>query len=188
MKKTLFFIITVVLIASIFAIAQPEEKLSKEQISALREQYPIYGDINKISPLIEVAQVKTTLEEISKRADTFIYGEVTEEVPVYSKYSYAQFYGYKLKVISDTENKFSLNDEITIVANTEFKDYNPSLFKGMKVVIPVAESKSQQGKYNFDVFMYYVTEDGFVLSAFDESKYLDKEYSGIKVEKLLEEI
>ncbi len=40
MKKTLFFIITVVLIASIFAIAQPEEKLSEEQISALREQVP----------------------------------------------------------------------------------------------------------------------------------------------------
>ncbi|MBO5098541.1 MAG: hypothetical protein J6C16_00055 [Clostridia bacterium] len=175
------------MLALMFAFSQ-EERLTSTQIENLREQYPIYGDINKINPLIEVAQVETSLEEISKRADTFVYGEVIEEVPVYSIYSYAKFYGYRLKVYKDTENIFSTGEEITIVANTDFKDYNPSLSEGMKVVVPVKGFKSQQGKYNFDVCMYYVTEDGFVLSAFDEKEILDKEYSGIKVEKLLEEI
>ena len=174
-------------LALMFAFPQ-EERLTSTQIENLREQYPIYGDINKITPLIEVAQAETSLEEISKRADTFVYGEVIEEVPVYSIYSYAKFYGYRLKVYMDTENIFSTGEEITIVANTDFKDYNPSLSNGMKVVVPVKEFKSQQGKYNFDVCMYYVTEEGFVLSAFDEKEILDKEYSGIKVEKLLEEI
>ena len=188
MKRVfLAFLAVLCVLALMFAFPQ-EERLTSTQIENLREQYPIYGDINKISPLIEVAQVETSLEEISKRADTFVYGEVIEEVPVYSIYSYAKFYGYRLKVYNDTQDKFSSGEEITIVANTAFKDYNPSLSEGMRVVVPVAEFKSQQGKYNFDVFMYYVTEDGFILSAFDEKKMLDKEYSGIKVEKLLEEI
>lgn len=188
MKKIIFGAVAIICaVVLIFAFTE-EERLTSTQIENLREQYPIYGDINKVSPLIEMAVVKTTMEEISKIADTVVYGEVIEEVPVYSVYSYAKFYGYKLRVFEDTQNKFASGKEITIIANTEFKDYNPSLSAGMKVVVPVAEFKSQQGKYNFDVCMYYVTEDGFVLSAFDEKEMLDREYSGIKVEKLLKEI
>ena len=188
MKRVFLALLAVLCVLALMFAFPQKERLTSTQIENLREQYPIYGDINKISPLIEVAQVETSLEEISKRADTFVYGEVIEEVPVYSIYSYAKFYGYRLKVYKDTENIFSTGEEITIVANTDFKEYNPSLSNGMKVVVPVKEFKSQQGKYNFDVCMYYVTEEGFVLSAFDEKEILDKEYSGIKVEKLLEEI
>lgn len=182
MKKVIILIAAVVLVVSVLIGTRSDERLSEKQISALREQYPVYGDINKVNPLIEMVSVKTTLEEISKRADIFVYGEVTEEVPVQSIYSYAKFYGYKVRVFEDVKNKIAPGEEITIIANTEFKDYNPSLSKGMKVVVPVSENKE---RYYFDVCVYYVTEDGFVLSAFDEKEYLDKEYSGIKVEKLL---
>lgn len=187
-KKTLVLILTaIVSLCLIFTFLQKEERLTSQQIENLRERYPVYGDINKLNPLIEIAVVKTTLKELAERADTFVYGAVLEEVPVYSVYSYAKFYGYKIKVYEDTEGKFSAGEEITVIANTEFKEYNPSLAEGMKIVIPVAESKSQQGKYNFDLCVYYVTEDGFVISAFDEKQILDKEYSGLKVEKFIQE-
>ena len=190
MNKKLLFSILIVIVAVllILTFAEKDERLNAYEIEELRTQYPIYGDINKVNPLIEIGVVKTTLKELSQRADTFVYGEITEEVPVYSVYSYAKFYGYKLRVFKDAHRKIAQGEEIIIIANTEFKDYNPSLSVGMKVVVPVAENKSQQGKYNFDVCMYYVTEDGFVLSAFDEKEMLDKEYSGIKIEKFLNEI
>lgn len=186
MKKILFFTVVVALLVILdLSVGTKEERLTTQQIENLREIYPVYGDINKISPLIEVAQVETTLEEVSKKAYTFVYGEIIDEVPVHSIYSYAKFYGYRVRVFKDSKKNFASGDEITIIANTEFRGYNPSLSNGMKVVLPVGENK---GRYYFDAFIYYVTDDGFVLSAFDESKHLDKEYSGIKVEKLLEEI
>ena len=75
----------------------------------------------------------------------------------------AKFYGYKIRVISDTKNIFSSGEEITIIANTVFQEYFPVLSKGMKVVLPIGEIK---GKYYFELCAYYVTEDEFVISAF----------------------
>ena len=70
MKKVILLITAVAFVISVIAIGtMPDERLSEEQILVLREQYPVYGDINKVNPLIEMAPVKTTLEEISKRAD-----------------------------------------------------------------------------------------------------------------------
>lgn len=187
MKKKILFLIAMALLISVLtlSVSMRQERMSAQEVEELRTKYKVYGDINKVNPLIEVGVVKTTLKEIAKKSDTFVYGEVLEEVPVYSAKSYAKFYGYKIRVISDTKNIFSSGEEITIIANTVFQEYFPVLSKGMKVVLPIGEIK---GKYYFELCAYYVTEDEFVISAFDEKEILDKEYSGIKLEKLLNEI
>ncbi len=185
-KKFLFLILLVVVaVFMISTLTEKEERLSESEIKEMRTQYQVYGDINKVNPLVEVGTAKTTLKELSEKSDTFVYGEVVEEVPVYSAKSYAKFYGYKIRVIRDTKNIFSTGEEITIIANTVFKEYFPLLSEGMKVVLPIS---GNNGRYYFDLCVYYVTENGFIISVFDEKEIIDKEYSGIKVEKFLNEI
>lgn len=70
-------------------------------------------------------------------------------------------------------------------------DFNPKLSDGMKVVVPVMQGKDKLSRNWFGIFgMYYVTEDGYALSAFDENTAATARttYSGIKVENLLKEL
>ena len=51
MKKVIILIAAVVLVVSVLIGTRSDERLSEKQISALREQYPVYGDINKVKYL-----------------------------------------------------------------------------------------------------------------------------------------
>ena len=60
----------------------------------------------------------------------------------------------------------------------------------MKVVVPVLEDEPSINREWFHVIgMYYVTEDDYVISAYDEDKFLTRNnMSGMKVDDLLKEL
>jgi len=176
MKKFLL----ILLICILAQINHRESRLTDSQIASLRETYPIYGV--KIPPLIEMHTPAFT--EVKNSVETFVYGEVVGEAQTYHKLY--DFYEYPLSIIKDTKGKYQTGDHITITANKIFEDYNPKLSAGMKVVVPVTADTEVAGRTHYTVIgMYYVTEDGYVLSAYEES---DVNYSGLKIEELLKRL
>ena len=182
---------------------EPERHLTEAQIAELREQYPICGI--KIPPLIDMRQA--TLEETIEKAETFVYGEVVGDYTVYYKNvstgheeldekrkengisDVYEFYEYTITVLDDSEDQLTKGEEITITANSMFMEYNPEFSDGMRVVVPVMQTKGNLSRYYYGVEgTFYITEDGYALSAFDEETRAKKAYSGVKVEDLLEEL
>ena len=182
---------------------EANRQLSADQITALREQYPLCGHI---PPLFSMRFY--TMAEVMENNDTFVYGTVEGEMSVYSKYistgdpeldkkrqengiaDVYDFYSYTISVIEDTEGIYKAGDKIRIESNTAFIDFNPHLSDGMKIVIPVAGDSGPDGVTGFSAEgMYYVTEDGYVLSVIDEARMMMEEpWTGIKLEKLLRKV
>ena len=179
-----------------------DQRLTEAQIEALRDEYPICGT----SAPATISILPPSLEEIRKRADTFVYGTVTGEPTDYLVSASTgdteldekraandldnvyTFYEYPVTVISDTGGLYEKGQEITIAASKELADYNPRLSPGMKIVVPVA-AEENTSRAQFTVHgMYYVTKDGYVLSAYQEEAAPEKQFSGAKVEVLLQEL
>ena len=96
-----------------------------------------------------------------------------------------EFYAYTVSVIEDTSGIYKAGDEISIVSNKEFIDFKPHLSDGMKVVFPAGSEDGEVTRVSYSVYgMYYVTEDGYAISAFDETQTMEKSMNGIKVEEL----
>ena len=180
--------------------------LSEEQIEELREDYPVY----QLAYPPQFSGGFPTLDQLIGDADTFVYGEIIEDLEIYSKnvltgipaidekkermgYSSEYTFGrYRLRVIEDTENIFKPGDEIILSFNSEFIDYNPELKNGMKIVYSAFqwENDPKQTSY-MTVGTYYVTDDGYALSAFPEEQKIMQArgtYSGVKVEYLLKQL
>lgn len=189
----------------IFVYINSNNRLSEKQISNLREQYPICG----INTPIFATMSEILLEDAIDTFDSFVYGEVIGESTTYYKTistgypevdakmqskgmsNVYEFYEYTLRVIKDTEEKYTEGETITIASNVMFKDFNPKLSDGMKVVVPVTRNTDKPSRNDYIVVgMYYVTDEGYVISAFDESKASKTRttYSGIKVDNLLNEL
>ncbi len=166
--------------------------LSEEQISELRAQYPVYWGAPP-----NVSMREPRINEIFDRADAVILGEVVEALPeysigfvekgsntpaekIYEKFGMSttdSFIQYRVKVneviagnIFDGEE--GSKRDIIIINNAMFKGFMPELKPGMKIVTPVGKGEDvHEGKYWFSRFgFYYVTEDGYVLSAYNEDE------------------
>lgn len=181
-----------------------EDRLTETQIEALREQYPICGRI--VPALASIS--KSSLEDVKGRVESFVYGEVVGDISTYyvnastgtieldekrQKHGINdvfEFYEYTISVISDTEGKYESGELITIAANSDMKNYNPKLTDGMKVVVPVTEDDKVDNRNYYNVVgTFYVTDDGYAISAFDEEPAkLRRSLSGIKVEELMKEL
>ncbi len=178
-------------------------RLSPSKISELRKTYPICG-IN-VPPNMSMRTPAFT--EIRDFADTYVYGTVVGDYSTYTKQastgipeldkkresqglsSQYTFYEYTINVLKDTNNIYNPGDEITIAANIDLIDYYPRLKDGMKVVVPVIKDKEKETRASFSVVsMYYVTENDYVLSAFDEKSAQMSELTGIKVDSLLKKL
>lgn len=209
-NKKLFIIATISIIICLMGIVYAKfnlnDHLTEKEIQSLRETYPICGIVEPENFSIK----EVTLEEYirSESIDSFVYGEVVGDISLYTKgisTGYLEldekfvyngigiehdFYEYTVSVIKDTENRYNEGDLITITANALFKDYNPTLTDGMKVVVPVLENDASIGRNWFHVIgMYYVTENGYAISAYDEKEALTRStLSGVKVESLLNEL
>lgn len=199
----------VVIIASVFCVyfmrPEPEARLTDEQIQALRDEYPVYG---KKAPAL-MSMKSMTVDEVKDYVETFVYGEVVGGI---SKYNVTatlknkalaekrakngindvfEFYEYTVSVIGDTEGIYTQGEEITIAANVDFIEYNPTLSDGMRIVVPTVRDNKKEGRTNYTVNgMYYVTPDGYAIAAFDEEKAsASREVSsGVKVENLLKRL
>jgi hypothetical protein len=179
----------------------PKQHLTTEQIAELREKYPIYGI--EVPPMVDMRS--PTLEETIEKAESFVYGEVVGDYTTYYKNvstgheeldakrkanginDVYEFYEYTITVLDDTEGKHTKGEEITITANSDFIEYCPPLSDGMRVVVPVIQTKDKTSRYYYGVEgMYYVTEDGYAISAFDEVRLAKTVYSGITLEELFD--
>lgn len=184
--------------------AKRNDRLSEAQIEALRGEYPVYG--TKLPPLVDM--ITPTMDRIRERVDTFIYGTIEGEMTVYSEYistgdekldekrervglgNTYDYYKYTLSVIEDTAGILQKGDKIELVANIEVVDYNPTFTDQMTVIVPASQEEEDPQQFAYSVYgTYYVTEDGYVVSAFDEQRAEMKEsLNGIRVERLLDEL
>lgn len=163
---------------------QVKENLSVEEIEVLREQYPIYGI--KLPELLCMASY--SFEDAVEMSDTLIYAEITGDYQNYTE-NVAEWREYPVTVIEDTDGVFDGGEQIFINHTEILKDYYGTLTKGMKIIVPVHKEDGAESRYNYSVIgMYYVTEDGYVISAYDEEKLAERIYSGMKVEQFLEAV
>ena len=82
----------------------------------------------------------------------------------------------------------SICDDIIIAVNSQLRGYVPEPEAGMKIVTPVKRGEGKhEGKYFYSrVGFYYVTDDGFVLSAYVEDE--DIKFTGRTLEYLKRKI
>lgn len=96
---------------------------------------------------------------------------------------------YPIRVIEDVTGQYQEGDLLTIAGNMMLKDEKPDLQPGMKMIIPLKENDSKDTRNYFtEIGMYYVTEDGYAISAYDETDLSRTIRSGIKVKTLLKEL
>jgi len=207
LKKKIYLIVPVFVLVVLLCFwgvhKMTEDRLSEEQIAELREEYPIC--CVAVPPTIYY--VKPTLKEIKEQSESYIYCEVVGEMSTHYVNASTgkveldekrkangindvfEFYAYTVVVIDDTEGKYKKGETVTIAANAGFKDYDPKLSDGMKIVCPVSRDKKNEWRSYFGGDgTYYVTDDGYAISAFEEtSTYSRRSFSVIKVEELLKE-
>jgi len=200
MKKAYAIIMLAIFCFGLLIIPAPTESapcLSASQIEELRGRYPVY---TQDPPNVDTYPVP--FKKLCKRIDTFAYVEITGDIQYYSKNismgdaawdakngAAHKFYEYPAVVISDTENKLKPGMEITIASSIMFYGYQPELSQGMKIVFGT-DVWQEDGRYSFSkIGTYYITEDGFALSAFDEELYdIKKPLSGVTKETLMQEL
>ncbi len=204
MKKKRFFIgvlASLLLIAAVgIFFAGRDDVLTEAQVQALRSEYPI---CDGVPPGMSVRKV--ALQECVDSAESFVYAEATGEVGYYNVAVDLEneeleekrrengiddiytFYEYTLTVLDDSEGVYQAGDTITIAANALFEDYYPKLEEGMRVVVPVVTDEEAEGRCYYTVNgMYYVTGNGYALSAFaQEPQTKSARQSGVRVETLL---
>lgn len=188
MKKDRFKVMCVILaglLCILAACAVPTDRLSPEEIEALRETYPLCG-----TPDIVDGNWNVPVEEYIERADTFVYGEVRGDVQYYTKdvaLMTVEFYAYTLSVFADSEGLYEKGTEITLHNNMWLKNMMPELQDGMRILAVFNAGTEDEYRSSFAPSgLFYVTEDGYVLSTFDETDTGTKiPLSGMPVEEAL---
>ena len=191
-----------VLLCALTACAPEPEPLTEAEIEALREEYPEY---NSPPPLVNMF-VQQSFERKATMADTYVYVEITSELQYFSKsmekYMDAQmiekyqkqglstdntFFEYTAKVLDDSQGLLKSGAAIQLHCPMIFFDSTPPLQVGDRVAVAVTKDKERKNVYSFGwTTMYYVTEDGHVLSCVKEIE--GDERTGIGVGALLEEV
>ena len=178
-------------------------RLSEKEIWELRKSYPM-SEMTCALGQVNVVPLDRLLERGT--IQTFVYGEVIGDVMLSSKkfsvgdevmdtklekhgLDFTEYFEYKISVIEDTEEKYQKGDIVTIYSNSIYRDMYPEFSDGMKVIVPLAEGDEGQNRDTYGVVgMYYVTDNDYAISAYDEDEYAMSTYSGLRVNTLLEEL
>ena len=172
MEKYKFKVLCVILAALLCvltACTAPTDRLSPEEIEVLRQTYPLCG-----TPDIVDGYWNVPVEEYIERADTFVYGEVRGDMQYYTKdvaLKTVEFYAYTLSVLADSEGLYEKGTEITLHNNMWLKNMTPELQDGMRILAVFNAGTEDEYRSSFAPSgLFYVTEDGYVLSTFDETE------------------
>ena len=192
-------------IACLINILNPkEERLSEQEILVLREKYPVIGRDT-------YALAYSTNNSLEKQIEagtiyTFAYAEVIGDYQTYYEnmstgdefmdkklasngLGVMEFFECPVSVIEDTEGVYQPGDVITITSNAMYKDMYPELSEGMKVIIPLTGGYENMNREFYALAgMYYVTDNGYAISAYDENTLARTTYSGLRVSALLEDL
>jgi len=209
MKKRTKLIITslcaaVVVVSAIIAIPVltadrlPSDVLSAEKIKALRTEYPVYTEN---PPMLEMGETHLSwsiwssntilmARSTGKRVeftDSYTMDSDSNEAKIAEKTGggivhSVERYGYEVEVIKDSAGFFKKGEFIVIANNLSFEPVTPALKEGMQFIVPVLTNqhsyKEAKGSFWRNGF-YYVTDDGYALSAFKETDY---QLTGLKAE------
>lgn len=199
-------VLGVIILSSVFS--QPE-MLTESQVAALRDQYPITASAKlEPDPLASVEDYQLTLEEVKQYHDSIVYCEVVGKAQRHTlslSIGFVDFdqkradmgfdntinvIEYEVSVIEDTEGIFQEGDTIIMRYNTRDSDLIPTLGLGQQFILPVDETTGDPPRYlSYSGGTFYVTEDGYALSAFEEEKAglaRSARLSGRKVEDVMD--
>ncbi len=176
--------------------------LSAEEITALREEYPVYTNAphNSVRADVPFKTILTwfstaTLVEITSPPQYYsvsLSGTLPEQLEEkwedMDLVNRANFYEYEAVVLEDAAGILQPGDVITLSDTMEMKECTPELKVGQKLLTLLDKAASEKpNRYVFDrEGAYYVTEDDYILSVFEEEK--DAQYTGWKADAFLDEL
>lgn len=183
-------------------------RLSETEILALREKYPIYEYWKSEALIGSFRRVFVEEKVRGGSIQDFVYVEATGEAETYYKHRtinnkitknkeetntnwWDEYFSYTVMVIKDTEGLFEEGEEIKLFSHIGDDIVLPDLEEGMQVVVPVCKWHNLDADFYgwTSVGLYYVTDDGYVISAYDEESSAENiHFSGIKVNKLMRKL
>ena len=190
-----FVILVLVLIVTLCFNIQ-EEQLSKSEVEQLRvlNGYKTYAIYNENFSYVEIS-MRTHIE----RCDTFAYCEVISKpyrVPIYlteedkdkNPDQLPKLLMYDIKIIKDSEGIYE-KGAITNFAYGRANQANaPTPKVGEKIIIPITLGEPDSTAENYAGFRgyYYITDEGFGISAFEEEP--ETYYSGKTAENIIKSL
>lgn len=190
-KKCVVLLISIILLIMAFLLINQENlSLSTNQINNLRRKFVFYPSTSSLASSYE-----PTLSEQIKTTDTFVYGEILSDKYHYNELIHldspmeASYVGFRLKVLEDSNGLLNKDDVIFIESSGIFEETIPEFSVGDKVVVPINNwfIDGNINRYNIgSTGMFYVTEENFVLSVYNEPTA--ESLTGICVKELLAEV
>ena len=167
-KWTLVVVSLVIVMMSAIAVgcgkSVQKEPLSQEEISKLREVYPVNDEE---PPLVEVELIP--FEDMIGICDCYAVAEVVSGPDTYDRRISPEttFTTYEVKIIDDIFDSIS-GDTMVISYNSLFDIGMPAMDVGARFVIGgVFDEKRGELNISHDI-MFYVTDDGYVFSVSSE--------------------
>lgn len=219
-KQITFAIASMLLVTVITSCSYPSTHpnrlttrgLSPEKIQELRKEYPL-----SIGSPVNVNFRDLTFKEVLDHTDSVIIAEVIQQMPDISvdlitapgtpegnlsaKEQEAGMKPYKPEFTSFQVNVKEVvtgeevENTINLIYNSDFKDIEPNLKPGMKIVVAIKNGvgAQQEGSYSFTRYgTYYVVEGDYVLSAYEgqseEMRDFTMQTNGKPLENLISEI
>ena len=179
--------------------ASGDTKLRQSTIDELRKDYPITGqapaNITMIEPsldlIYEASDSVLVLEitgDISHRVEDLLTGDATldEKLASHGLPGEVEYFAYPVRVLQDEMEIYEEGTELMIYNNAIFEDVTPKLEAGDRISIPLQTGHNKSESIPFSVFgLYYITNDDYVLSAFNEK---DGAFTGYHLERYLQEV
>jgi hypothetical protein len=168
------------------------ERLSDEQIAALREQYPLGRDTSALAGRVPIDLY--LLATAVRDADTILRAKVLGDAKGFSSSNedYGRvitntYSGYSLEAINDSAGLYPKGTIVDVYVNSMFINDIPKLKKGMEIIIMPRKFSLWGGRNSVNLsFLYYVTKDGYVLAAYDTPPTTERD--GMRAEALIEDL
>ena len=201
MKKRCFFL--ALLLTITFSFTACSDRLSEHEIQTLREQYPVYD----VTAAPNASLIMKPLEEVAPEMETVMYVKVlgdiersyvdlSDTMPVDMVESIkekgfgftltAGFLTYQVEVIDDASGQYAPGDIVTATIPDIVETVIPTFHEGDRFIFMGGPDDEVEDEIDMNFRMYYVTEDGYALSSFQEEE--ENRLSGVKAEECVDYI
>lgn len=195
MRKQLLVLVLCIILCT---VGCGRTSLSKDEIAVLRETYPIMSVYDHLDALVEV--VPRSLDECIQDSEQWVWAKVTERLPDETEYA---MYGasasknvyqlYKLEVIESVFGSLEVNETFILAVLEDAVKRLPVLEPGREYLMGIMPQKINgvEGAYCTGMeYMFYVTEDDYVLSVTGLEKETEQQlsYTGQHITRVIESI